>query len=61
MKINQRVRVVRDNEGGGGDEWAINLVGVVTDVDEDDYCEVRLDGRGQDTFQFGAYQLEAIN
>jgi hypothetical protein len=61
METGTRVRVICDNEGGGGDEWAIDEVGTVRESDEDGYCEVELDEHGTETFQFGEYQLEEIN
>ena len=60
MNEQTKVKVICDNSGGGGDEWAIGKTGVVMSVEDDGYCEVRLDGHGDGTYQFADYQLEEI-
>jgi hypothetical protein len=54
------VEVITDNDGGGGDQWAIGKFGLVKSIDQDGYCEVELKGFGQDTFLFASYQLVKI-
>jgi hypothetical protein len=65
-----RVRVICDC-GDFGDEWAIGKTGVVVEVDEDGYCEVRLDdetgspyadpNNPDGTYLFGEYQLHKLD
>lgn len=60
FKFGDRVKVVEGTEDGG-DDHLIGLAGFIVRTDDDYYYEVQLDGHGQDTFQFGCYQLEKFS
>lgn len=60
MQIGSRVKVVKNCEDGSDEKW-VGATGTIRDFDDDGYyAEVELDGEGQSTFLFGAYQLEVI-